>query len=638
MTDSRFAYVVSEKGVEEALGSLRGEQLLALDTETTGLHTYEGARPRLLQLAAESSLVYVFDLFRVGDGGLNLIREFFQPQVRRAFIIHNAAFDIPMLWAAGLLPRGADPDRREDMVWDTMIASQLLLAGHPHNRMKGTHSLAGLAKRLLNIELEKTQQASDWGAPELSMEQIEYAAKDVEILFPLRSVLRENLKKVGMVPIHKVECQAAIAFGLMSQTGIPADKEALEELKARKEEEAQAALHTLAEYVDSHGYSVPRNPDGSFNLRAKAEGRGKEKLPAGWNPRSTPQMMQAFRETGTPIPIDRLEKKETLDQKYLAELRPEYPLVDLYLRYKEAATRISNVETLLKHYNERTGRIHSSYRQLGADSGRTSSNGPNVQQIPRSADFRGCFKAGPGHKFIVCDYSQIELRLAAAVAREEKMLLAYRNGEDIHKLTGSLISGQPLDAVTKEMRSRAKCLNFALLYGCGARALREQAIASYGVDMSLEEAETYRKLFFDSYGGLRKWHERIDNDIERTRNASKQEMVVLRTPFGRRRLVLRKDDRKTIRANTPIQGLGADIIKTAMALLAPSFIENQAELVAMVHDEIVLRVREEDAEEWAHQLSQIMQGAGEAVLGQCEGLSDVDVVAEAGVCDSWAEK
>lgn len=630
-------YLETSEQALAALKTLEAATTLALDTETTGLNTYDGALPRLLQLFTEGGPVYVFDLFRVGQDGRDAIRQFFQPRKGRTFIIHNAAFDIPMLWADGLLPRGASMAKREDLVWDTMIASQLLLAGHPTNRTKGTHSLAGVAKRILGIEVDKSLQVSDWGAEELDPAQVEYAARDVVLLFPIKSALEAMLKRTGMAAVHRVECHAAVAFGLMGQTGIPVDRQELEALLVAKEQQCEAALMDLVNYADTHGFTVPRDPDGSFNLRTKAVGRGAAKLPAGWNPRSTSQMMAAFRATGTPIPIDRLKKTETIDQKYLAELRPEYPLVDLYLKYKEAATRISNVETLIKHVHPNTGRIHSSYRQLGADSGRTSSNNPNVQQIPRSSDFRGCFKAGTGYKFVVCDYSQIELRLAAAVANEEKMLEAYRNDEDIHKLTGSLISGQPLEAVTKEMRSRAKCLNFALLYSCGAKALREQAIASYGVDMSLDEAEMYRKLFFDSYVGLRRWHERLEAAIEGTR-AKKTSMVALTTPFGRRRLVLSQDDRRTIRANTPIQGLGADIIKAAMALLAPSLIEDQAELVAMVHDELVLRVAEDKAEFWKGRLSEIMERAGDAVLKKCSGLAPVRIVAEAGICDSWAEK
>jgi len=195
----------------------------------------------------------------------------------------------------------------------------------------------------------------------------------------------------------------------------------------------------------------------------------------------------------------------------------------------------------------------------------------------------------------------------------------------------------PLTEVTKEMRSKAKPVNFGLIYGCGPAALREQAIAGYGVDMTLEEAKQARKDFFEAYSGITAWHQSLKDELG-SANTLNRRVRYLTTALGRRRQVLREDDRLTVRANTPIQGSGSDQIKVAMCYLWDHIIRGECELVAMVHDELVLHVPEDSAENWKKRLSSYMEHAGTVVLNANPRLAQVPILAEAGICDSWAEK
>jgi DNA polymerase-1 len=213
-----------------------------------------------------------------------------------------------------------------------------------------------------------------------------------------------------------------------------------------------------------------------------------------------------------------------------------------------------------------------------------------MQQLPRGK-YRTCIRAPEGRLLVKADYSQIELRIAAELAGDSAMLDAYRRGEDLHALTARRLLGKA--EVTKEDRQIAKSANFGLLYGMGAKAYREYAKATYGLDMTQEQAEEYRRAFFAAYPGLQRWHRRIGS----TKGA-----VETRTAAKRRRLgVLRYSEK----LNTPVQGTGADGLKLALALLW----ERRAELpgafpILAVHDEIVIECAAEQAdaaEEWLRQ-------------------------------------
>lgn len=298
------------------------------------------------------------------------------------------------------------------------------------------------------------------------------------------------------------------------------------------------------------------------------------------------------------------------------------PLVQAVTEYRRTAKLLSTfLYPIPQQINPATGRLHPKYSQIGAWSGRMSCGGPNIQQIPRDRQFRACFSASEGNKLVIADYSQIELRVVAELSRDERMINAYRNGEDLHRLTASLISGKPIEEVTKEERQSAKAMNFGLVFAMGARGLQSYAKETYEVDMTLEEAEQFRNRFFKAYQGVAAWHKRLKT------NPPKQS----RTVAGRKHLY-RDNAALAELCNTPVQGSAADIIKNALGRLVDRLSNTNTKIVALVHDEIVLETESEKADEVARILKETMESAGG------EYLRLVPLLVEVQIADSWAEK
>jgi DNA polymerase I len=227
---------------------------------------------------------------------------------------------------------------------------------------------------------------------------------------------------------------------------------------------------------------------------------------------------------------------------------------------------------------------------------------PNVQNLPRSVAYRGAIRAREGHALVKADFSQIELRLAAA------MLAAFRVGKDLHVLTASQVLGIPEDQVEKDQRQLAKALNFGLIYGMGARRLQEHAWTTYRVRMSEEEAIHHRQRFFQTYRGVQQWHRQTAARLKAERTFE------TRTLAGRRRLAVAKF---TEALNTPVQGTGADGLKLALARLFASRGEApNTRLIAVVHDEILAECPEADAETTTDWLARHMTTAMQELVGE----------------------
>jgi DNA polymerase-1 len=331
------------------------------------------------------------------------------------------------------------------------------------------------------------------------------------------------------------------------------------------------------------------------------------------NWRSPAQIKRVLRERGHNI--------ERTDESTLTGLAPDDPLARLLLQYREVARRASayGIE-FVKHVDPVTGRIHPNYFQLGAASGRMSCRGPNLQQVPRDPAYRACFRPAPGRVLVKADYSQIELRIAAEIAGDSRMLDAYQGGSDLHTVTAAAVLGRSNGSVTKDDRQLAKAINFGLLYGMGADRLREHALQNYGVVLSAEEAEEFRAEFFRTYPGLRDWHRRQENQAMGPDGT--------RTLAGRRRLAVLK---YTERLNTPVQGTGADGLKVALALLYETRDRHPSAVpVLCVHDEIVVECDAADAEGVREWLVDCM------TRGMRSFVRAVPVVVEAAIVADWS--
>jgi DNA polymerase-1 len=254
--------------------------------------------------------------------------------------------------------------------------------------------------------------------------------------------------------------------------------------------------------------------------------------------------------------------------------------------------------TFLRHCQD--GRVHARWHQTGNVAGRSSCDHPNLQQIPRDPRFRRCFCAPEGQVIIKADYSAIHLRIAAKIANDEVMLSAFKAGKDLHRITAASLLSKPESDVTRQDRQLAKAVAFGLLYGMGAKGLRDYARQSYGVEMTTDEAKQHREKFFETYKGLAFWHRKTQ------RQKASQVGTETRTLAGRRRLI----DKKTPimhRLNSPVLGTEGDGAKRALALLW----ERRADApfafpIAFIHDEIVVEALAADADAVASWLRQAM--------------------------------
>lgn len=292
---------------------------------------------------------------------------------------------------------------------------------------------------------------------------------------------------------------------------------------------------------------------------------------------------------------------------------------------RKGKPKATNEETfcksLSKHIYPPTEKIHPEYKQIGTATGRFSCSNPNLHSIPRDEKFRRCFIPEPGNKLIIADYSQIQLRIAAEISKDKRMIKAFKKRKDLHRLTASLITGKELDQVTDEDRKAAKAVNFGLIFGMGAKGLQAYAQESYGVTLSEKRSRAFRERFFESYPDLAGWTRQIWEDKPKE----------ARTLSGRRRQ-WQEQAKLTELCNTPIQGTEADIVKEALARLVKRLEHIGAKIVGCIHDEILVEAPEDSAEEVAKTLKKTMEKAGGKYLKK------VPVVAEVKVASSWAEK
>jgi len=604
---------------------------IAVDTETTGLDPLVD-QVRLLQIGTRDfALIIDLDGWRHPGKrpvdwtapGLAEVKAFLEGSSRK--VLQNAAFDLNFLRGEGIALGGP--------IFDTMIAAKVV-----NNGTGSKNDLGSLVQRVLNVELPKELQKANW-AGHISGEMIGYAARDVVVLpwlaDDLLTALRGNALEDGrsLLDIFQLEMRVLRPISAMQWNGFGFDQLGALELRDRLIEESEALklvflenldLQIKANKPDESDVWLPRDADGSINTREKDSGsiRLGTKRYKGFNPRSPRQMAQRFDDAGILLPPDE-KGAPSLDQNLLAFLRPEYELIDQYLTWKSSVTKVSNIDKLLDSIGP-DGRIHCNYRQMGTETGRLSAASPNLQQVNRGADFRSKFVAAPGYALVVADFSQVELRVCAELSGEALMTAAYIAERDLHTETASLIAHVPFEEVTKAQRSSAKVANFALLYGAGPATLRKQAVAQYGIDMEMDEAQEIVQGFRNAYPTLYAWQQS---------EGTKTTKAVF-TALGRRRILVGFNDKYTTRINTQVQGTAGDIAKIAIDLvwrqicLAPV---GDARLIAMVHDEIVLEVREDQAEMWGAILKESMESAGAQICKK------VPIVAEVSWGKTWAD-
>ena len=597
----------------EHLPTLEGATAVAFDVETTGLQpTFGGLR--LLQLATYGKAPVVIDCFQLDDNDWIDLEEFFN--VERRWIAHNAVFDLGWLQEYEIYPAGR--------VLCTMLASRVLTNGMPNLK----HGLQHVVRRYLKLDISKEQQRSDWSG-DLTRDQMEYAANDVVVLTALEREIAERMAIGGLYPAWYLECNALQAMAQLWRTGLPFNKKALEQLIEDLDIEHKEVGDKFIEDFDAalpKNFKLHRGIDGRLKFQTKPGPKGKKPDPQVFNLNSPAQLLAKFSALLGQAPVDPKTNKPSASRAALQEYVGDHRIIADYLRWKKVEKRRQMAETLLKNVAN-DGYIRASYLQMGADTGRMSCMSPNLQQIPRDQRFRACVQAPAGWKFVVADFAQMELRLAAAEAQDELMTRAFQEGKDLHTITAMQIYGVSEDEVTKEQRQISKSANFGLLYGSGAKGLRNYA-ATMGIQMDLDEAAEVRQKFHAAYKGISKW--------QRTNAAladapAKNPSVAIRVS-GLRRFLPGENNKLTTRCNTPIQGAGAAVLKLTLSKLWPALRSDTEEVVRLagvVHDEVLCLVREEHTERWAKVLSSTMEEA------EARWLGDIPPLAEAKVGDSW---
>ena len=598
-------------GISE-LKRLQTAHSLAFDTETLQLQPEEG-KLRLIQLGSFSSrTIVVIDCFELERSDWNYLEEFFS-STNRYWLAHNAVFDLGWLQEHGIHPEG--------FVRCSMLASRLLTNGIPQTK----HGLDALAKRQLDMNVSKEQQKSDWGAEYLSKEQLIYAAKDIEVLLELDQVLDRKIRNAQLDRAYTLECRALPAMAQMWRTGLPWNREELDQCRIDYEDDIKELGNEFIRELDNDlplGKKLPRNEDGSFNLRAKDQGSKRlgTKKYAGFNIKSSKQLLEKLELVLGYTPVNN-DGKPSVAKDALKNCAADSPTIQTLMTWKRREKRRQMIESIQDKMSD-DGFVRASYMQLGADTGRMSSIKPNNQQIPRDSEFRQCVQAPQGWKIVDADFSQMELRLAAALANDENMIQAFIRGEDLHDYTAEQMGCD---------RQIAKSANFGLLYGAGAEGLRNYA-GSSGVLMTLEEATKVRDNWLRTYRGVHAWQ---NKNYQIAKNSNGNEWAETRIPLSNMRRYLKGDlNRVTVRCNTPIQGAGAAILKCALGNLwteVKACGEDKVRIAAAVHDELILLVKEQFADAWARKLKDIMENAESKWLGR------VPAVAEVSVGNTWEE-
>jgi DNA polymerase-1 len=452
-----FTLVSDADGLAALAGAVEKATLIGLDTETTGLDPRRD-RIRILAINLDTNnddrTTYLIDVFRVDPTPL------WQALASKPIILHNAIFDLAFLHQLGFTPG--------DVVHDTMLLAQLLAAG-TFDKV----GLAAVVERELGRTLDKKLQKADWTGT-LSPVHLEYAAQDAAILVPLYQALSAKITEAGLDGVAEIERRCLPAIIWTATSGATFDQERWNALAIA----AQAEADRLSTELDA---IAPRRPN-SLTLDL-------------WNWDSPIQVVEAFAAAGITVEDTADETLATLD----------HPLAPLLRDYREVTKKVGTYGKDWSKFVSPDGRIHASWRQIGAASGRMACREPNLQNLPRDPAYRQCLRAPPGRVLIKADYSQIELRIAVKLSRDTALLAAYHRGEDLHTLTARQVLGKT--EVSKQDRQLAKALNFGLLYGMGAARFREYAKTQYGMLLTEEQARSYRNAFFRTYPGLARWHQ-----------------------------------------------------------------------------------------------------------------------------------
>ncbi len=596
---------------------LRAAPIVALDAETSSLEPHDADLVGLSLAASPTEVWYIpFSHRHRREGELALsdaplppgsvrnlpalttpeaapLRELLEdPAVPKAG--HNIKYDWQVLRGAGVELRG--------VAYDTMLASFVLDPG------RRSHAIDTLCLEHLGRPMRTYQDVAGRGRSEVPFAEVTvasaaaYCGDDSGTVLALRDFFATSLEGHQLGPLlHDIEMPLVEVLVDMEWEGIAVDNAVFTRLGA----ELGADMRRLEEQIATAAGET-------LNLNS---------------PRQLAAVL--FEKHQLPV-LKRTKTGPSTDADVLEQLAAAgHELPQLILDYRELQKLKSTyVDTLPGRVNRKTGRIHTSFNQTGAATGRLSSSDPNLQNIPvrapRGEEIRKGFVPRHGWSFLVADYSQIELRLMAHLSGDPAFIEAFRQGGDIHRQTAALIFGVPVEAVTPEMRARAKTINFATIYGQGAFSLSRQ------LGIAQEEAKAFITGYFERFAGVRAF---LDAQVELARTQGYVETI-----FKRRRYVPEIKDRnfnmrafgERLAQNSPLQGSAADLIKLAMIRIHRALKDGalQSRMLLQVHDELVFEAPEAEIE--------ILRGLVRTHMEQAAELR-VPLVVDIGVGPNWLD-
>ncbi|MFG0762249.1 DNA polymerase I [Aeromonas media] len=599
--ETYYSCILEEAEFDDWLAQLQAAPLFAFDTETTSLD-YMEARVVGVSFAIEpGKAAYV----PFGHDYLGAPTQLTEQQVlgklkplledpARLKVGQNLKYDRNVLQNHGIDLQG--------IAYDTMIESYVL------NSTASRHDMDSLARKYLGVETISFEEIAGKGAKQLTFNQIEleqaapYAAEDADITLRLHQTLWGELSKLPeLVKVFtEIELPLLPVLARMELLGTTIDPKLLHQ-------QSQEIEVRLAE-LERQAHELAGQ---EFNLSS---------------PKQLGEIL--FVKLGLPILKKTPKGAPSTAEEVLAELAETYDLPRLLMEHRGLAKLKSTyTDKLPLMIKPQTGRVHTSYHQAVAATGRLSSTDPNLQNIPvrneQGRRIRQAFIPSAGYKLVAADYSQIELRIMAHLSGDQGLLTAFAEGKDIHKATAAEVFGVALDAVTTDMRRSAKAINFGLIYGMSAFGLAKQ------LGIGRAEAQKYMDLYFERYPGVLEY-------MERTRQQAEAQGYV-ETLFGRRLYLpdikarnagLRKGAERAA-INAPMQGTAADIIKRAMIAVdgwIRGITDGSIHMLMQVHDELVFEIREEKLEEYIALIKEKMSAAAEL---------HVPLVVEAGTGDNW---
>lgn len=573
----------TEAKLQNLVNALSKATVISFDTETTDTDEMKADLVGISLAVKEGQGFYIPIAHTTGNNlPLETVLAALAPSMtdpRIGKLAHNAKYDYIILARHGLIV--------SPLTFDTMLAEFIVDPSSPNMGLKN------LAAAKLGEEMTRIEELIGKGKKQISMADVpietaaNYAAADAEITLRLTPLMEKELERVnGRKILDEIDLPLTPVLAEMEMTGTKIDtvffRQMSDELAGRLAEIEKEIFGYVGKAFNLN--SPQQLSDILFNhLRLEPPDKGRKTA-------------TGFYSTSADV---------------LDALRGKHPVLDFILEHRELSKLKSTyVDALPAAINPRTGRVHTSYSQIGAVTGRLSSNNPNLQNIPIRTEtgrrVRNGFIAEEGCVLLSVDYSQIELRIVAHMAQDQAMLAAFRAGEDIHAATAAAIYDIELDKVTKDMRRHAKAINFGLIYGMSAFGLTR------ATDLTLAEAEEFVKAYFRKFPGIKQYLDGI------RRQAAERGYV--ETLLGRRRYFPALRNQSAVQAknreereaiNAPIQGTAADIMKIAMIRIPPALRAAglNAKMLLQVHDELVLECPENELKETARVVRETMANA-----------------------------